>query len=169
MSSGNYQNDVKKILIGLAEFYGVTLSTNQLAMYSEDLMDIEPEKLMAAVKLTRKSEVFFPKPAVIRQKVFGNTNDVALEIANKIVESMSRFGWNNSQMAKEFMGEIAWDIVVREGGWANLCERTKSSDLPTLKAQWRGLAAALSVRREQERTNIKIGVDHNLKFIGGKK
>ena len=145
---------IKLILNGLAEYYGVTLTPGQLAMYSEDLADIPVEALVRAISLVRQSETFFPKPAVIRSKVFGSDQDAALEASNKIVEAMGRFGWTNSEQAREFMGEVAWDVVKREGGWTALCERTKNDDLPILKSQWRNLARVVVIRKTQEHLAI---------------
>jgi hypothetical protein len=44
---------------------------------------------------------------------------------------------------REYMGELAWAVCERQGGYQHLCDSTTNDDLPTLKAQWRGLALAL--------------------------
>lgn len=137
---------IKKLLLGLAEYYGINLTPNQLSMYAEDLEDLDPQAMGAAIKRLRRTEQFFPKPGIIRQAILGNDRDEAIEASNRIVEAMAKFGWNNPDRAREFVGELGWRVVEREGGWRALCERTENDDLPALKAQWRELAA-VSVRR----------------------
>lgn len=154
---------IKLILLGLAEYFQTSLTANQLAMYADDLEDLEIEELARAVKFLRRdpSNKFFPRPSAIREIVFGNAKDEALEASNRIVEAMSRFGHTNPERAKEFIGELGWRVVEREGGWINLCRTVQSYDmLPAFKAQWRELARATSLRvssgRDLEPPKLKL-------------
>lgn len=141
---------IKKLWIGLAEYYRMNLTDNQLTMYAEDLEDLEISEVAQAFKRIRREELFefLPLPAKIRSMILGSTKDLALDASNLIVEAMSRFGYTNPESARAFIGELGWKVVQREGGWQSLCERTTNDDLPILKAQWRELAGAL-YRRDQ--------------------
>lgn len=134
---------IKLILTGLAEYYGVNLSVQQLNMYSEDLYDLDLNDILKAVKIIRTSSEFFPKPSTIIQSVKGKSIDNAIDVSNLIVLAMSKYGWTNPDKAKIFMGELAWEVVEREGGWQRVCETSSDDQLPILKAQWRELARVL--------------------------
>lgn len=140
--------ELKKLYIGLAEYYRVEITPGQLNAYAEDLFDLDLDLVAAAISRIRKTpgNVFFPLPAVIREAVQGSARDEAIEASNRIVQAMSRFGWNNPEGARNFIGELGWRVVEREGGWQSLCQRTTNEELPTLKAQWRELAAVTQRR-----------------------
>lgn len=143
--------ELKKLLIGLGQYRQMDMTGLPLDAYAEDLIDLELEKIGYAIKAIRTTIDYKPFAALvglIRQKVLGNEKDEALEAANRILQAMSNFGWTNPEAAREFIGELGWRVVQREGGWLALCERTINDDLPILKAQWRELAAA-TMRREQ--------------------
>lgn len=149
--SGQKLQQIKKILIALAEYYEKAITPGQLSMYSEDLEDMSLEQIALAVKNIRKNPAhkFFPLPAAIREEVLGNAKDEALEATNRIVEAIIRCGWTNPDKAKTFIGALGWRVVEREGGWTAVCERTTDRALPTLKAQWRELAASTLRRGER--------------------
>lgn len=142
--SASHLQEIKKLLIGLAEYFRTTLTPMQLSMYAEDLEDLPLEAIGQAMRQIRRnaSERFMPMPSQIRELVSGNARDEALEASNRILEAMAKYGYVNPDRAKLFIGELGWRVVEREGGWEALCQRTSSDDLPILKAQWRELAAA---------------------------
>jgi hypothetical protein len=140
----NHTQQIKLLLNGLAEYYGVTLTPSRLAMYAEDLEDLPIDVLGMAIRTIRRNPAhkFFPLPSAIREEILGSAKDEALEAANRLIEAMHKYGYTNPERAKAHMGDLAWHIVEREGGWTNLCQRVQSDDLPTLKAQFREFAAA---------------------------
>ena len=146
MSANTMQ--IKKLLIGLAEYFEKALTPGQLSMYSEDLEEFTLEEIGLAIQAVRRNpaQKFFPLPASLREEIVGNARDEALEASNRILEGMTRFGYTNPERAKQFIGELGWRVVEREGGWQYLCQRVQGDDLPILKAQWRELAAA-TIRR----------------------
>lgn len=59
---------IAQIIVGLAEYYGLTISKNQIAMYVQDLISVNPIDLEKAVYLYRndsKNEKF-PIPAKLK-------------------------------------------------------------------------------------------------------
>lgn len=149
--NSTYSQEIKKLLVGLAEYYGITLTPTRLAMYAEDLEDLDISLIAGAIKNIRRNpnQKFFPLPAAIREEIQGNQRDEAVEAANRIVQAMGKYGYTNPERARSFIGELGWRVVEREGGWQALCERTTNDDLPTLKAQWRELAAVTQRRIER--------------------
>lgn len=145
---------IKLMLNGLAEYYGVTLTPSQLAMYSEDLFILKIEELCNAIKYVRSSEQFFPKPGVILKFVRGDLNEAAVEIANKILEALSTYGWNNPEKAKSFLGPYAWKIIQSNGGWENMCQNTTNENIPMLRAQWREHAKSIISQVKSGRISV---------------
>lgn len=143
---------IKLLLNGMAEYFRTTLTPTQLAMYAEDLEDIDLNLLGEGLKRIRRNpkHAFFPLPAAIREEIFGSHRDEALECSNRLVEAISKYGWCNPARARNFIGELGWRIVEREGGWENICRSVQSYDeLGMRKAQWRELAAATLRRGER--------------------
>lgn len=154
---------IKKLLVGLAEYYQTELTAGQLAMYAEDLEDLDLDQLGSAIKLIRRDPQnrFFPRPAVIREAITGSLRDEAMEASNRIVEAISKYGYTNGIRARQFVGELGWRVVEREGGWENICRSISSYDeLGIRKAQWRELCAA-TLRRGN------IGADQNAPALAG--
>ena len=149
--------DLKKLLIGLAETFGTSLSEQRMSIYVEILKDVPIVELQRAVKeiLTDPAQKFFPLPAAILERVAPQLDPEheAIEAANRVVQAMADFGWNCPAEAEVFIGSLGWKIVEREGGWAHLCESVMRSEIPTRRAQWRELAKAIQAR-------AKAGLDH---------
>ena len=144
------RDKVAKIVIALAEYYDKILSTTQLAMYVEDLVAIEPEDLIKAVRIYRndpKNERF-PLPAKLKAMVVpANTDeDQARDASARIIASVSKFGPYQEQRAKEYIGELGWLVVQRQGGWRATVEALTYDNQGQLQAQWRDLALSLARR-----------------------
>lgn len=97
----------------------------------------------------------FPSVKTIKEQLDPSVDDEALaaEAATRLAGSIGRYGYTNPAEARAYMGEVAWAIVEREGGWQGLCERTKENQIPTLKAQWRQLAVALMAKSRAGKLN----------------
>lgn len=113
-------------IINTASYYGRTLSEPVLRMFAEDLEDLPISQVIEGYKSWRRNpkNTQFPLPAQIRGLVAPevDADSAAKEIAGRITGSVTKFGWNNSQKAREFIGETGWAIVERQGGWMHLCE-----------------------------------------------
>lgn len=145
---------LKAIILATNMYYGRELRDDVLLMQVSDLADLSFDAVAQAYVNYRRNPKNRqpPLPADILEAV--NPGNVvspeqdAVEASNRIIQAMTRYGWTNPDRAREFIGELGWMIVEREGGWRDLCERTTNDDLPILKAQWRELAKALRSRAE---------------------
>lgn len=144
---------IKSLIITTNLYYGKKLDDTVVLMQVQDLQDLPVDDIVEAFTKYRidPANRFAPLPANIRALIAPEVSDeqVGVEAASRIIEAMARVGWVDPQGARAFMGEIAWEVVVREGGWTALCERTKNDDLPILKAQWRELAKVVAIRQKQ--------------------
>lgn len=152
------KKQLKALMVTTSLYYGREINDAVILMQVQDLEDLPFAEVAKAFNDYRKnpSNKGAPLPAMIRAMLCPemSADQLALEASNKIIEAMARFGWTNLDKAREFMGEIAWGVVVREGGWAQLCERAKNDDLPILKAQWRELAKVVAIRLKQDKPSV---------------
>lgn len=161
---------VQKLMVVLAEVYNRQISQAAIGVMADALMDLDGAAVVTALKkyISDPNSKGFPMPGQIRSMVSPemSSDQLAVEAASKIVEAMAKFGWTNADNARTFMGEIAWDVVTREGGWTALCERTNNDDLPFLKSQWRELAKVVAIRHAQKQSIALTGPTEK-KQIGG--
>lgn len=132
----------------LAEMCGKSLSEDLVAMYEKSLSQLGYEKLSYVIEqiiLERGDRDPFPSIRTIREKVVPtpSAESEAIDAANRISEAMAKYGYGRREEAKQFIGELGWLIVQRQGGWENLCENTLTTQMPTLRAQWRELGKTL--------------------------
>ena len=65
----------------------------------------------------------------------------AREAASLISYAVSRFGSTRDlERVRTNIGELAWWVVERSGGWYAICEKHKPDNAAMLEAQWRELA-----------------------------
>ncbi len=144
----NEENNLVKTLLALAEYYRETLSAKQLAMYAEDLSTLTPEELESAVYEYRldPQNKFFPLPAVLISiaRPRESDEDSGRLAAARIVAAISKFGWNNPEYAKSFIGPVGWEAVQLQGGWKTLCESVTYENKSTVQAQLRNLSESLA-------------------------
>jgi hypothetical protein len=141
---------LKALIVATALYYGQTIPDNVLALYVEDLADLPFLGVAAAIRDVRRDPktTRFPLPAVIRARLMPAPSDEgeAQEAVSRLIAAVSKFGWVQPKAAREFMGELAWTVVEREGGWSNVCSELNESNIGMLRAQWRDLAESLSAR-----------------------
>lgn len=123
---------------------------NVLAFYAESLDDLPEDRVVAAIEQVARKARRWPTVDDIREAAGDGAQDpagVAREVADKIVEGIRRYGYmagpSRLPALQEFLGELAWALVQKLGGWNMLCETVRDDQLPTLKAQWRESALAL--------------------------
>jgi hypothetical protein len=108
-------------------------------------------KALDEIILSFDSKSPFPSLKDIISKVNPQAapKDEATIAVNKIVQALYNVGWNDSERAKQAIGELGWRVVQMSGGWKNLCETVDNRTLPTFKAQWKQLAESLLVTPQQ--------------------
>lgn len=137
----------------LAKLCGVTLTTDIIEFYDKALRTEGYEKACRAIGhviISRKGGERFPSIGDLIRLIrpVQDDSDLAIEAANRVVEAMTKFGWNNPGDAQKFLGEIGWYVVNRNGGWKALCENVQSRDIQIYRAQFRELALS-AIRRHR--------------------
>lgn len=141
--------EIMKLVAALGEYYDKALTPGQVAMYSQDLMELEPAQLAQAIISYRNDprNDRFPLPVKLKSMigVAVNPEDEAIQIAGRILAAIASVGPYQGQLARESIGEVGWQVVQMEGGWQTICE-IQTDDIPIRKAQWRNLAKSLFER-----------------------
>lgn len=151
------RTEIAKIIIGLAEYYEKELTETQLAMYIEDLLELSPQDLLRAVRLYRNHSNHdrFPLPNKLKAMIEPPIDQRARDAVARILTAISRIGPYRSSEAKEFIGELGWEIVKLQGGWEELCTSLNDNNKPNLQAQWRELGITLINKEKMGLTNEK--------------
>ena len=157
---------IKRLLNGLAEYLQLNLTPGQLQMYAEDLSDLSLDNITQIVHCFRKSnkEIYgkFPLPGTLRaliEPTFSD-RDVGNDVAGRIWESISNFGQYRAKDAEVGLGELAWTVVGRMGGWVSVCS-TPSDERSFFFAQCRDVTESV------QRLSLagKLGYKHELPKI----
>ncbi len=141
----NQRIEIGKLVIGLAEYYEKQLTTSQLDMYVDDLMEISPVELLQAIRAYRRDpkNVFFPKPAQLIASIRQPDEQRARDAVARILTAISRIGIYRMNDAQAYVGELGWEVVRLQGGWEEVCKSITDENKAILQAQWRELAVSL--------------------------
>lgn len=120
--------DHKKTLVKLAAYYEKILTPEQIDIYSKQLFEyLTIEELTLACKnyIDNPKNEYFPRPiskliALVKSPIQGD--DFAVEIASRVVEAVSRYGWSDQKSAYTYIGSYGIMAVERFGGWLYICE-----------------------------------------------
>lgn len=145
-------------LTALAKVSGANLTPDIVELYDQGLKHLGYSKVSKAiihVMLNRRANDRMPSIRDLRELVQPEVSPEqdAVEAVARIGEAMTKFGWANPKDARKFIGELGWVIVEREGGWESICEKTTLDKLPTLRAQWREMAKAVTARAKAGKLN----------------
>jgi hypothetical protein len=141
------RSTIQEALVITAAYYNQNIPDRVLVLYTEDLIDLPPAAVVAALVTLRREpgRRFCPLPGDVRRLVAPDAaSDIALanEIAGRISTSMSRHGYTNPQRAETAIGPVGWRVVGLMGGWTHICQTTTVDDARTFYAQCRDLAKA---------------------------
>lgn len=161
---------LKEAILLTAGYYGRQISDPVLAMYVEDLQDLNVGKVIRAYADWRRNprNTAFPLPAQIRGMVEPQVDPLhaAQEIAARITHAITKFGHPCGQEAREYIGPIGWAIVNRQGGWGHLCKYHGITIQPTaFQAQARDLAVSM-LKYPVSAMNEAIGLPPGLQEFG---
>lgn len=142
---------LKSLIATINLYYGrQPLLDAVILMQVSDMEDLEFDDVTRAFDSYRKNPKnrVPPLPADIRNLIQPAQTDeqLAIDSASRIVQAITKYGYTNPDRAKRFIGELGWEIVRREGGWENLCERLRDHEIGMFKAQTRELAKSLISR-----------------------
>jgi len=132
-----------------------------------------------ALKIAIKTLESFPTIAkmneLLGKKEISNEAK-AKDSSDRIIGAIEKYGYNNWPRAKDYIGDIGWQVVENNGGWENMCEVTYDQ-IPIVKAQLRDSCKALLEKAKfgdihkppslPESNNQKQIVSDALRIAGG--
>ena len=95
-------NEIAKKWIQLGIMYGRQLGEGTVLMMLEAISDLPFDSVLLVMKKWAASETKFPMPADIRAKILPelSTKDNAIDAVNAAIACVSKFGYTNSEAAK---------------------------------------------------------------------
>lgn len=138
---------LKHLIVTVAEYYARELKPAVVTMMAEDLKELTYDQAEKAFAQYRKKDKTyrFPMPAQLIEIANPRVDDdsIATEIAGKVFQSISKFGYTDGEAAKDFFGPIGWKAVERYGGWDYLCANVgKTISVTTFIAHIRDICLA---------------------------
>lgn len=129
----------------LAQIHGFSLTEELICAYDHFLSDLGYDRVtqtLNAFILGAVSDGKFPSAKRIRDVVEGVEDDdlTAEMVAAELQRAVSEFGYPHASAARKSVGELAWLVVERLGGWVNYCARLTNANTPTVFAQTRNFA-----------------------------
>lgn len=146
MNESEKRAQIAGMLVKLAEYYGRTLTQNQVTMYVEDLVGQDIGQIHAAIFAYRKDprNKTFPLPSQLEQIIHAplqvSDDAHAVEAAARIMGAVRSIGPYAPKHAERAIGELGWYVVERMGGWFGVCEMLTNDNTTSLQAQFREIA-----------------------------
>jgi len=154
------RNKIAEAYLGLGESFGRSISEIGLKIFLNSIADLPEQIVLDGIMRCALELKYFPSIAEIRHRANpseGITDEViANDTVSKVIQAMSKFGYTNSDKAKEFIGELGWELVTREGGWENVCRNVELDQLPIYRAQWRELIKAIILQAPNKKETKTI-------------
>lgn len=156
------QADVIRAVAVMAELHQRQMSPEAAAMYCADLAPYAPGAVLEALSRCRREVRGFPAIVDVLERITGtrppDEMDAARAVSSRIIEAISKIGYVNPGKARDFLGDLAWTVVQRMGGWANLCEIVTAENLTTWQAQLRDNALSVSRQAAAGTLNVPQGL-----------
>lgn len=119
------KSELIKFWVNLSGYYRQSIGDEIIAMYAYDCRDMTIEDLRKAFELYRTSNEakYFPIPAVLKNMIRPPIDEdaEAHEVVALIMHCLSPF--KSAQDAREYMGELPWEVVKSLGGWHSFGQR----------------------------------------------
>lgn len=165
-------NRVAQAFALVASYYQRRVDDPVLRMYAEDVADLSIDDVLRALNAYRKNPKnrTMPLPANIREIInpVETSDGQAREIAARIEGAIVKFGWSNSDLAREFIGDVGWEVVQRYGGWSHVCQSHGVTIQPaTFHAQVRDQLAFLLVKKKHESSSLQIAYPDRVSRMEG--
>jgi hypothetical protein len=132
----------------LATLARVDLTPQVVGLYDSALKPLGYEHVIRVLKkLACKTSPRTGLPTIdeIRAELGARESTIdekARQVAALIANKIAALGGYNTVRAEQELGEVAWEVVGRYGGWHAVCSMAEQDNLDTLMAQWRELAKA---------------------------
>lgn len=137
----------------VAEYYQSNASSLAIKMYARDTQNTSAQDLWQAWDEFRSTQKHTRMPLPMELKSILNPkldgDDQAREAAARIITAIPKFGYMNGGLAREFIGELGWEVVKLQGGWGYLCQHHQSENDGVLQAQCRELSKAVATKAKR--------------------
>jgi hypothetical protein len=144
MNLSEIEKKITTAVVMTAKNAGKPLDDFGLDIYVECLMPLPLDRVLVCLRDGFKTGKL---PTIQDIENFAtarpNETDSVQEAVARICSSISRFGSPNSDRAREFIGELGWQIVERFGGWQLVCDVPDMQALNVLRAQMIKLGASV--------------------------
>lgn len=140
-------SEVMALIVAHAAYYERTLSDEVVEMYVNDLCEFSLEQLKSAYATYRNDPKNFRNPIPAQIKAIINPKTDSRKAAADLAQRLCSFArkkdytWAmHNSFRKEFLlelGEIAWNVVQKRGGWNAFCDEFWNSDNTAFSAQLR--------------------------------
>lgn len=131
----------------LAELRQVKLGDMILGFYIEELKNVPIEKIETAVKyFATKGDRHFPSIDEFKRacgiEVINalGINEKAQKIVNDMRYCIKKFGYMRTDEAKKYLGNDAWEVLERFGGYVNICNTATDYNFDDMMIQLRKTA-----------------------------
>lgn len=138
---------VRKCLLLVSQVlkrYAPDLSNGTVAaVYYEAFRDVTRKEFDKTCKMIVDTEEVFPTIAHFKRYMkqdFLSDEEKGQQIASLIEVAIGRFGYYRPDEARRFLGEAAWCVVNKSGGWHVVCEIDYDRIMSERK-RWRELAS----------------------------
>lgn len=153
------QRELKRVLVTMSMYFGKPLDDGVLLMYVADLADLPFNEVMRALVAYRRNpknrQMLLPADIRAAVKPQMNEEDACNAAVSKLIESISKYGYTNPDRARAYMGELAWEVVKREGGWERVCELVTNENKLIFRAQILKVAKSVVAGETQLPATIK--------------
>ncbi len=142
-------------LLVLGETFNEPVSDVRIEAYADALADLDAMDVLHAMKECVRECSFFPRPAEIRERVTGKSEDRAELAWASVLEQVRRVGYTGWPSLPEPTMDA---ITACWGSWVRLCE-TLPAEGPELLGWRKAFAAAYgATERDSERKRLTGGV-----------
>ena len=170
------RDNLALVIVSTHRYYSAPIDKDVLKMHVDDLSDLDFVDVCSAYQSYRRNprNIRSPLPAQIRDIITPAENrerddsDDGRFVAANILRAVSSIGPYRTKDAKEFLGELGWEVVCHLGGWELVCQTTNSDSLPIQQAQWRELAQTLARRSRSgiSKTSPRLTNSNQMQSLG---
>lgn len=163
------------LLGGLGEAFNEPISDARLEIYFLALADLPVGDVQAAIAAVLRTQVFFPRPATIREAVHGRPSDLTETAWLSWRKAAKRIGGAGSVVFSD--PALAETLVAMFGGWPGACYADFSDEMWAAKRKefdrvyhvfaQRGLTGTRHLAGTQEQANGRLGEYTPLGFLDG--
>lgn len=139
-------SEIQKLIVLNHAYYGNELDDDVVLMMANDLSKFELNQIKAAFDEYRNNakNIRPPLPAQLKEIMTPkiSSDDIATQIASKIIGCISIYGYTNPQDARNEIGEEGWQVVDRLGGWTEIC-KIERDEIPARFAHLKSIATSI--------------------------